>query len=240
MNKYIVNGLACLWIGLFGACSNHESVVLENSVPETEISRATSIEATIESLAAGGLDAALEAKVGSENKYKVTKLKLSGNFNAKDVMTLRKLTSLEDLDMSGITIVQEEEWESNRYEFQAIIWESLENVSEYLTENTIGAYMFAGMTALKNVVLPNSVTYINHAALMNCTSLEKVVLPADLEGISSYVFRNNKLETLTIPASLKEAEDYFFSDNPRLKAVFWESTAKVPPYDNYWIIAPRC
>lgn len=233
MNKYIVNGLACLWLGLFGSCSNLESVELENSVLETEISRATSIEATIESLTAGGLDAALEAKVGSENKYKVTKLKLSGNFNAKDVMTLRKLTTLEDLDMGGITIVQEEDWESNRYEFQAIIWESLENVSEYLNENAIGTYMFAGMTALKNVVLPNTIKYVYHGAFMNCTSLEKVILPANLETLSSYVFRNNKLETLTIPASLKEAENYFFSDNLRLKAVFWESTAKVPAYDNY-------
>ena len=235
MNKYIVNGLACLCIGLFGSCSNLESVELENSVPETEISRATSIEATIESLAAGGLDAALEAKVGSENKYKVTKLKLSGKFNVKDLMTLRKLTALEDLDMSDITIVQEEDWESNRYEFQVLIWNYLDVVSSYLSENIIGTYMFAGMTAMKNVVLPNSVKNINHGAFMNCSSLENVVLPDNLEELSSYVFYNNNLETLTIPASLKKAEDNFIQYNPRLKAVYWESTAKVPAYNNYML-----
>ena len=230
--KYI---LASTFIIYLGACSNQDTDELETLIDIANISRATAVEAEIKDLSAGGLDAALEAKVGSENKYKVTKLKLAGNFNAKDVMTLRKLTSLEDLDMGGIMIVQEEEWEANRYEFQAILWNNNrnENIGEYLTENTIGTYMFAGMTALKNVVLPNSVTYINHAALMNCTSLEKVVLPVDLEGLSSYVFRKNNLETLTIPASLKEADDYFISDNPRLKAVFWESSAKVPAYDNY-------
>ena len=154
---------------VLGACSNNEGE-LEALVDRVEASRATAVEAEIKDLTAGGLDAALEKALGADKKYSVTKLKLSGNFNAQDVVTLRRLTSLEDLDMASVTIVADHEnGEANIYEFQTYFWDQTQNVVEYLSDNTIGNYMFAGFTSLKKVVLPNSVTHIQFAALHKCT-----------------------------------------------------------------------
>lgn len=244
INKYIVNGLAFLCLGLLGACSNQGVEELENWVDEAETSRATVIEATISGLTAGGLDAALQTKLGAGNKYNVVKLKISGRFNAEDVETLHKLTSLEELDMADITFVREEDDEANYYEFQAVLWDNdyLENIRESLYENAIGTYMFAGMTSLKKVVMPNSVKYIWHGAFMNCTSLETVVFPIDVEELSSQVFRNTNFETITIPSSLKVIEESFINDCSRLKAIFWESTAKVPGsngHENVFLYVPN-
>lgn len=217
--------------GFLGACSNNGADELETLVDRVEVSRATAVEAEIKDLTAGGLDAALEKALGADKKYSVTKLKLSGNFNAQDVVTLRRLTSLEDLDMASVTIVADHEnGEANIYEFQTYFWDQTQNVVEYLSDNTIGNYMFAGFTSLKKVVLPNSVTHIQFAALHTCTSLESVTLPAKLEYINgSDVFVGTQLEMITIPASLKEVSDYFIAGtNSKLKAVLWESNAKVP------------
>lgn len=231
INRYIVKGIACLMAGFLGACSNNGTDELETLVDRVEISRATVVEADIKDLSAGGLDAALETTLGAEKKHGVTKLKLSGSFNAQDLMTLRRLNSLEDLDMANVTIVADNEnGEANRYEFQTYFWGETQNVREYLSNNTIGSYMFAGFTSLKKVVLPNSVTHINFGAMHTCTSLESVTLPAKLEYITgSYVFCDTQLEMITVPSSLKEVSDYFIAGtNNKLKAIFWESNAKVP------------
>ena len=128
VNKIIVKGIACLLMGFLGACSNTEGE-LDTLVDRVEISRATAVEADIKDLTAGGLDVALEAAVGAENKYNVTKLTLTGKINGADVVTLHKLTNLETLDVKGLT------WEyvddgSSLYEISVKIWGGDNNYSQ--------------------------------------------------------------------------------------------------------------
>lgn len=233
IRKIFYRGIICLMTVVLGACSNSEGE-LETLVDRVETSRATAVEAEIKDLTAGGLDAALEAAVGANNKYNVTKLKISGNYNAQDHMTLRKLTSLEDLDMAGVTIVADEEnQEANRYQFQTVLWGNIQSINEVLSDNVIGYYMFAGITSLKKFVLPSSVTEIRGSALHTCSSLESVTLPSSLKIMREWIFVDSRLETITIPASLEEVNDYFIAGgNPVLKAVFWESNISVPACEN--------
>lgn len=226
-------GMICLMTVVLGACSNNEGE-LEALVGRVETSRATAVEAEIKGLTAGGLDAALEAAVGAGNKYNVTKLKISGNYNAQDHMTLRKLTSLEDLDMAGVTIVADEEnQEANRYKFQTVLWGNIQNINSVLADNVIGDYMFAGITSLKKFVLPSSVKEIRAAALHTCSSLESVTLPSSLKIMREWIFVDSHLEAITIPASLEEVNENFIAGgNPELKVVFWESSIGVPACEN--------
>ena len=232
IRRNIYSGVVCLLTGLFVACSNHDGK-WETLVEKVETSRATAIELTIDHMAAGGLDAALDAKLGAD-KYNVTKLKLSGSFNAHDVMTLRKLTQLADLDMADIRMVQNlEDFEDNKYDFDTYFWGGNQHVSSYQYSDWIGNYMFAGFSTLENVVLPNTVVTIGYYAFVGCKNLKTITLPSTLQVIKYYVFYETALETLVVPSSVTEVEpDFLGWNNDKLKSVFWEANIDVPSCEN--------
>ena len=106
----------------------------------------------------------------------------------------------------------------------------------------IGAYAFAGLTALEEVVLPSTIRTIAHGAFMGCTSLTKVTgienvqlinkwafQDCNLAGeisldsacaISDYAFAGNEyLTAITLPATLQTIGAYAFSGDTRLETV---------------------
>lgn len=228
-NSYIILGIACLMTGFLGACSNNEAEEFETLLDRVEISRATEIKADIKDLSEGGLEAALEAAVGADNKYNVTHLTLSGKINGADVVTLHKLTNLEVLDVQNL------KWEyvddgSSSYEITVSIWEgNTSTCSSNLYANGIASYMFAGFTSLKSIVLPNSgIESIDYMAFGGCMALESIQLPSSVTRLSHESLARIGVKTLTIPVMVTEVNYDFCRYDEYLQAIFWESSANIP------------
>lgn len=79
--------------------------------------------------------------------------------------------------------------------------DNLEKVEFGHELKSIGNYAFA-YTSLKNITIPDSVTYIGDYAF-SCCSLESIVIPDSLTSVNDYAFSYcNKLKTVIIPDSV--------------------------------------
>ena len=85
----------------------------------------------------------------------------------------------------------------------------------------IGAYAFANLTALEEIVLPSTLEAIEYGAFYNCISLEKITFSGEnnLKIISQNAFERCDLQgTLELPA-ICVISDYAFAGNKALKKV---------------------
>ncbi len=80
-------------------------------------------------------------------------------------------------------------------------------------------------TMLKEVVLPDSMQYIDRSAFADCASLEKVTLNAGLETISIEAFSNTGLTEIVIPQSVKNLWYSAFDGATALRKVYFEGDA---------------
>ena len=79
--------------------------------------------------------------------------------------------------------------------------DNLEKVDFGHELKSIGNYAFA-YTSLKNITIPDSVTYIGDYAF-SCCSFESIVIPDSLTSVNDYAFSYcNKLKTVIIPDSV--------------------------------------
>ncbi len=225
--KNIIWGMTCLVMGILTACSNGNEEIDSLSV-RTELSRTAELEANIALEEVGTLDAALVAAVGEENKYKVTKLTLSGEVNVDDIETLHKLAYLEYLDVSEITWSYTEG--NNEYSFQANLWgDRFDNCTGNLWDDMgISNYMFAGFIYLKEIKLPKTATSIGYFSLGGCMALESVEIPSSVNSIYNEGLARTGIKELTIPASVINVDADFCRYCIKLRAIYWESEAKVP------------
>lgn len=76
---------------------------------------------------------------------------------------------------------------------------------------SIGAYAFARLTSLEEVVLPESVTDLGDWAFRYCKGLRKVVFPKGLKEIPDGCFAYCSLEELTFPEGLERIGSHAFS-----------------------------
>ena len=76
----------------------------------------------------------------------------------------------------------------------------------------IGRSAFAGCTALKEIVLPETIKKLNPHAFAYCFSLEKAILPNGLESIGNNAFSECRgLREAILPESVTLLESYAFS-----------------------------
>ena len=78
----------------------------------------------------------------------------------------------------------------------------LKNINIPDSVTTIEQSAFADCTSLTELSLPDSITKIEYNAFGNCEALDKIVLPSNLTLLGNAVFRNCNVE-ITFPASLK-------------------------------------
>lgn len=76
---------------------------------------------------------------------------------------------------------------------------------------------FESMKTLKSVVLPDDMTMICNYSFYNCSALESVVLPANLQTIGAQAFQATKLKEVTIPASVTNIKSKAFYSAPLTK-----------------------
>lgn len=71
-----------------------------------------------------------------------------------------------------------------------------------------------------NVIIPNSVTWIDREAFYNCTNITSVTLPKSVTGIGSYAFSGcTNLKEVTIPNGVEHIYDHAFSDCTSLTSI---------------------
>ena len=75
----------------------------------------------------------------------------------------------------------------------------------------IGNMAFA-QTALRNIALPNSVSYIGSDAFSNCTQLSSIVIPNSVTFIGNRAFYNTKLSSVELPNSVTSVESNTFEN----------------------------
>lgn len=79
--------------------------------------------------------------------------------------------------------------------------------------------VFANITSVKEIELPNTITTINGGAFENTRNLEYITLPNKLEYLGGGAFRNSGIKEIILPDTLKEMGGEVFQDCHRLKKV---------------------
>lgn len=195
--------IACLC--LLTACSGEEGI-LEQAATKGETTERALITAELPNLTSGGLKTALEASLG-ENSLKVQKLTLGGEIDINDALHLKKLTLLEELDMSGLTFKESSANDENSYH-------------HYLPADATCDQMLSGLSHLTTVVFPTSIKGIGYATCEGCASLSSVILPQGLESIGNNAFANcKKLTAVSLPASLITIEWSAFAECQALTSI---------------------
>ena len=85
----------------------------------------------------------------------------------------------------------------------------------------IGAYAFANLTALEEIVLPSTLEAIEYGAFYNCTSLKKITFSGEnnLKIINQNAFENCSLEGTLDLSSICIISDYAFAGNQKLEGI---------------------
>lgn len=96
-------------------------------------------------------------------------------------------------------------------------------VSSETTE--IAASAFEGRTALKSIIIPDSVESIGERAFAECSSLTEVSLPENLKYIYEYAFYDcTALPSIKLPASLDNVSFMTFGNCKSLKSIEFPET----------------
>lgn len=74
---------------------------------------------------------------------------------------------------------------------------------------------------IKEIIIPDGVKRIDHAAFMNCTELEKINIPDSVQyiGSSAFLFCENLKGTIVLPNSITQVEYSTFSECKQLQNV---------------------
>ena len=125
----------------------------------------------------------------------VPKLILTGTLNDADFTCMREtMTSLVDVDLSGITNTSGVNFDGKKNLGRIILPTNL---------TSIGESAFSDCRSLNSVTIPNSVTSIGNYAFDNCTSLTSITIPNSVTSIGDRAFYNcTSLTSITIPNSV--------------------------------------
>ena len=109
--------------------------------------------------------------IGIDNLDKMECLKVSGDINGTDILTIRKMKNIRLLDLSDAHIVNG----------------GLSYYKNYITsENTIGEHFYDGLKRLYRIKLPLDIHTIKNEAFNGCDSLMIIHIPKSLKTISTY------------------------------------------------------
>ena len=158
----------------------------------------------------GSLESILET-----NKTTITDLTLTGNLDARDLMTLKEMSQLITLDINDTKI---HEFKTNDLTFNSdeLLERNFENsileevkLPKELT--VIPAYTFLSCRNLKEVSLPSTVKIIKRFAFNRAINLNTIKLPEGLTRIDFFAFGSTFMKgKLTIPTTVTFTEQGVF------------------------------
>lgn len=141
--------------------------------------------------------------LGMSNLQNIRSLTISGPINGTDVMTINRMSALENLNLKAADIV--EGGVTYRDEYKTI-------------DNVVGSYFFYNVENLKMLILPESATSISESAMQNCSNLEQIVLGNNITSLEADAFKGcSKLSSLVIPSSVNRIGNGAFNDCKSLR-----------------------
>ena len=168
---------------------------------------------------------------------------VSGNLNNDDWNTLKSMTNLVELDISGMAVTSiPSSAFSNKWGLEKIVLpKKLETIGnnafngtgikeielpESLT--TLDSHAFANCTSLVGIKIPDKITKISYGIFQNCSNLQSVKFPSTLTLIEERAFYGTDLSEIDIPGSVENINEYAFYRNENLKKVtFNEGLVKI-------------
>lgn len=113
--------------------------------------------------------------IGIENVNNIESIKINGELNGTDILTIRKMTNLKLLNLKDAKIVNG----------------GMSYYKEYVTsENKIGVYFFKDIEKLIHITLPTNIEDIDCNLLGECPNLVSLTIPQNVTHI--YQLSNNE------------------------------------------------
>ena len=143
----------------------------------------------------GTLAAVLDEK--GLNAETIVSLKITGELNDEDFITIRSMTNLKDLDLSEVNlpILFEKVFHENK---------KIEKIILPSTLTTIGQYAFYDCTSLQTVTFEKGSQLKTVDGFSRCTSLTTIEIPASVEKIGEFAFYIcTSLQTVTFEKGSK-------------------------------------
>lgn len=182
--------------------------------------------------------------IGAEHIEDVTGLKVIGDINGNDIVLIKRMTNLINLDLSQSRIVKLPN-SSKKIDARAfknclllknvnipksvnyISWftfyncKSLDNVIfENEAKPGIGYNAFARCESLKNIDLPDGISEILRLVFAGCISLEEIKIPSNVTKLYQSLFAGcSSLEHVDMPNNITEIEYGVFSNCKSLKKI---------------------
>ena len=138
--------------------------------------------------------------------------------------TFQQCTALKNVYWNAIDCTIEQDADGTYYP----PFYNLENIEEFVfgvDVTTIPAFLCDGLTCLKSLTIPESVTSIGKYAFKACSNLTSITIPNSVINIERGAFRDcSSLTTITIPESVKSlGEGATFQQCTALKNVYWNA-----------------
>lgn len=171
----------------------------------------------------------LRDKIGSNEKFSITHLKVSGPINTNDIQYIREMAGcyydtngskynayLHHLDLRDASFSADgpmiEVYGSNGYKRHMCI---------QALENTVGTtHLFFCLDGLQTVILPNNEEEIGENMFGLCNNLKNIEIPSRVQTIRSDAFiQCSSLEALQLPYGITSLEDAVFANCFNLKDI---------------------
>ena len=153
----------------------------------------------------------LPDRIGENQKYLITNLKIVGKINGTDLKFIREMAGsdfngektdgkLSILDLSEAKIVAGG--------FAYVRYSD----NEYTSNGKLGDYAFWDCSGLTSLTIPSGVTEIGRNAFDGCSGLTSMTIPSSVTSIGGAAFGGcSGLTSLTIPSGVTEIGDEAFS-----------------------------
>ena len=167
----------------------------------------------------------LMTQVAIDEVEDIVEIKLIGEINGTDILTMNKMVNLTSIDLTEATIVE-----------GGIPYYEIDNNRFGTQNNTLGYYWAYNLNILTSIQLPESLTAIGDYAFYNLAYLSELGIPKSVNEIGNYAFSGcDSLTSVSIPNSIISIGSNAFSDCSSLKEVHissLESWCKIDFGDN--------
>ena len=155
----------------------------------------------------------LPDRIGENQKYLITNLKIVGKINGTDLKFIREMAGcdfngektdgkLSILDLSEAKIVTGGDAYTSYYGYNM-----------YTYNDELGYRAFYGCSGLTSLTIPSSVTSIGEGAFYGCSGLTSLIIPSSVTEIGELAFYGcSGLTSLTIPSGVTSIDGGTFQD----------------------------
>ena len=209
-------------------------------VPETPV------ELTVNVVDAGELGRLVLDEAGYLQE--VNKLTVTGELNNDDWASIKNMTNLISIDMSGVlnTSVPDNQFEGKWALEEAVISNKCTSINRYAFQGTglkeviipegvesIRDHAFYECRKVASVEMPNSVITVGSEAFGGCYALKNIKLSESMSEISYGMLRYAAIEEIDIPASVTIINEYAFQGCASLTSLVCPSSLKVIEYNAF-------